>query len=351
MQTPVHTFFYCLSLSFFATLATQAQEYNPNDAGSYISYISNQHREITKDFLSYTSAAGHGKSARKVENRRKELIKTVNDARQKIGSMPGYAGDKTLRDSTAKYYLITYHILNEDYGKIVNLEEVAEQSYDAMEAYLLAQDRAGEKIDEASQRLQTTEKAFAANHKVNLIESKDELTAKAEKAGKVNDYHRTVYLVFFKSYKQEVYLSDAIQKKDVNAIEQNKNTLLKYSQEGVEKLKATPALYGDNSLEAGCRQALEFYQQECKTQIPVMTNFYLKEENFQKIKKAFEAKREKDRTKEDVSQYNQAITELNKAINEFNNATNQLNNARKKAIDGWNKASDKFLDEHTPKYR
>jgi uncharacterized protein YukE len=350
MHKQLRTFLFC-SLFSIPFGALHAQEYNPNDAGSYISYISSQHREITKDFLSYTSAVGHGKSARKIENRRKELLKTVNDARQKVGSMPAFSGDKALRDSTAKYYLITYHVLNEDYGKIVNLEDVAEQSYDAMEAYLLAQDLAGEKIDQANDRLNETEKAFAATHKVRLIESKDELTDKAIKAGKVTDYHRVVYLIFFKSYKQEMYLTDAVSKKDVNAIEQNKNTLIKYSEEGIEKLKATPALFGDNSLEAGCRQALEFYLQECKTQIPVMTNFYLKDENFQKVKKAFDAKREKDRTKEDVAQFNQAVNELNNAINEYNNAINQVNNARKKAIDNWNKASEKFLDTHTPKYK
>ncbi len=351
MQTQLRAFFCSFIVSFFAVVTLQAQEYNPADAGSYFSYIGQQHREITKDFLSYTSAVGHGKSARKIENRRKELVKTVNEARQKIGGMPAYSGDKTLRDSTSSYYLITYHILNEDYGKIVNLEDVAEQSYDAMEAYLLAQDMANEKIDQANARLHITEKDFAAKHNIRLVETKDEISEKAEKAGKVNDYHRVIYLIFFKSYKQEMYLTEAIDKKDINAIEQNKNSLLKYSEEGIEKLKATPALFGDNSLEAGCRQALEFYMQECKTQIPVMTNYYLKEENFQKIKKAFDAKREKDRTKEDISQYNQAIDELNKAINGFNAAINQVNNARKKAIDGWNKASGKFLDEHTPKYR
>jgi len=351
MRTQLHSFFCFVFLFIAAMMSAQAQEYSTTDAGSYMGYISSQHREITKDFLSYASAVGHGKSARKIENRRKELIKTVNEARQKIGSMPGYSGDKSLRDSTARYYLITYHILNEDYGKIVNLEEVAEQSYDAMEAYLLAQDIANKKIDQASERLQATEKTFASKHSIKLMETKDELSVKAEKAGKVNDYHRVIYLIFFKSYKQEAYLMDAFQKKDINAIEQNKNTLLKYSQEGIEKLKATPALFGDNSLEAGCRQALEFYIQECKTQIPVMTNFYIKEENFQKIKKAFDAKREKERTKEDIAQFNQAVNDLNKAVNEYNAVNTQVNNARKKALNGWSKASERFMDQHTPKYR
>jgi hypothetical protein len=126
-------------LFYFASAFSLLQAQNVANAGSYMSYIGEQQREIMKDFMSYTSAVAHGKSARKVENRRQELLKTMTDSRRKITGMAAYQGDKSLRDSTAKFLLISYHVLNDDYGKIMNLEEVAEQSYDAMEAYLLAQ--------------------------------------------------------------------------------------------------------------------------------------------------------------------------------------------------------------------
>ncbi len=340
-----------LFFSSFSSLFAQTQP-DLTQAGSYMTYIGQQYREITKDFLSYASAAGHGKSARKVENRRKELIQTVNEARQKVGSMPAFEGDKTLRDSVASYLLITYHILNDDYGKIINLEDVAEQSYDAMEAYLLAQDLAHEKLDKAQERLDVTEKTFADKHKIQLIASADdELSKKAKKVGEVNRYHRVLYLIFFKSYKQEVYLMDALNKKDINAVEQSKNALMKYSQEGLEKIKTITPFYGDNSLKTACQQALTFYIHECKNLIPSMTDYYLKEENFNKIKKAFETKREKERTKDDVNQYNTAVNDYNKAVGTYNNANTQANNERKKALEGWNKGSESFRDKHTPKYR
>lgn len=319
-------------------------------AGSYMSYISEQQREIMKDFMSYTSAVAHGKSARKVENRRQELLKTMTDSRRKVASMAPYQGDKSLRDSTAKFLLISYHVLNDDYGKIMNLEEVAEQSYDAMEAYLLAQAIAEDKIHEASVNLSALEKQFAGKHNVTIVETKDELAEKVVQAGKVNDYHNSVYLIFFKSYKQEWYLMDAISKKNVNAIEQNKSSLKKYAEEGLAKLDTMSAFKGDRSLLAACRQMLEFHKSECSKIAPI-TDFYLKEENFVKVKKAFETKREKDRTQADVDQYNKAINELNAAGSEFNNSNAQLNKNRSQLIDSWNKASKNYMDKHTPKYR
>jgi hypothetical protein len=87
-----------LSLPHFSL---QAQSLN--NAGSYMTYISAQQREIMKDFMSYTSAVAHGKSARKVANRRQELMKTMTESRRNIASMAPFQGDKSLRDSTAKF--------------------------------------------------------------------------------------------------------------------------------------------------------------------------------------------------------------------------------------------------------
>jgi hypothetical protein len=279
------------------------------------------------------------------------MLQTVTDARKKIASLPPYQGDKSLRDSSARFLLSYYHILNDDYGKIVNLEEVAEQSYDAMEAYLLAQELAGAKIEEAGARLEKVEKDFAASHQITLVETSDELSRKSAQATKVNEYHRVAYLIFFKSYKQEMYLLDAIEKKNINAIEQNRNTLQKYAEESITKLAGVPAYDGDKSLVNACRQAQEFFRNECKDKIALLTNYYLKEENFLKIKQAFEAKRENDRTQADIDQYNKAANELNKAANEFNTVSKQLFEGRKQAIDGWNRASQHFLDKHVPKYK
>jgi hypothetical protein len=323
----------------------------PADAGSYMSFIGQQYREINKDFLSYSSAVAHGKSARKVENRRQTLMKTVTDARRKITTMGAYQGDKSLRDSTVTYLTISYHVLNDDYGKIMNLEEVAEQSYDAMEAYLLAQDIAGRKVEEAGTRLRNMERSFASKHKINLIENKDELSEKLEKTTKVNEYQRTLYLIFFKNYKQELYMLDAVQNRSINAIEQNKNSLIQYTQEGLSKLDTIHAFNGDRSLVTATKQVLEFYKQECTQKMSIITDFYLKEENFNKIKKAFEAKREKERTQADVNQYNKALEEMNKGISEFNKTNQQLYSARKDLIDNWNKVSQNLLDKHTPKSR
>lgn len=320
-------------------------------AVEHMNFMSEHSVKIMSDMMSYTSAVAHGKSARKVENRRKELLQTVNEAIKKVSALAPYKGDKSLRDSTVKYLKIVNIVLKEDYDKIINMEEVAEQSYDAMEAYLLAQDMADEKLNEAGYNLEETERQFAKTNNVNLIEGSSKLSEKLKKATEVNNYHREVYLIFFKSFKQEAYLIDALNKKDVNAIEQNKNSLVSTSTEGLNKLKTIKAYSGDNSLVEACGQALRFYQKECKENIATLSNFYIKEENFNKVKKSFDAKPQSSRTQADVDQFNKSVNELNKASADYNNTNNMLSNNRNNVTEGWNKASANFLDKHTPKYK
>lgn len=339
-------------LPFFLFLifpnSLEAQSYA--NAGQYLGFMNDQHRQIMKDALSYTSAVAHGKSARKVDSRRVTLLQTVKDAQKKVGAMPAWETDKSLRDSTTAFFKITYHVLNDDYGKIVDLEEVAEQSYDAMEAYLLAKKLADEKLDEANERLEKTVEKFAADHNVNLLASEDKLSKKAKQASRVNEYYNEVYLIFFKSFKQEAYLLEALATKNINSIEQNKNSLSRLSDEGLAKLKTIQAFDGDPSLTVTCRDLLTFYKKEAD-KIPVATDYFMKEENFNKVKTAFESKKEKDRTQKDVDEYNKAVNDMNTAVNKYNDSMNVLNNDRGNMINKWNKTVSNFLDKHTPKYK
>ena len=58
-----------------------------------------------------------------------------------ISGLPAFNGDKEYRDTAVSFMKLYYNVLNEDYAKIINLEEISEQSYDDMEAYMMAQEK------------------------------------------------------------------------------------------------------------------------------------------------------------------------------------------------------------------
>ena len=317
-------------------------------AGDYIDYISKANDKLTETYLVYLSAVSHGKSARKVEKKRQEVLNAISDTRFSIMGMPPFKGDRSLKDTTVAYLKILNYIFNDQYGKIVNMEEIAEQSYDGMEAYLLAQEKAQEKLHEASLKQHETLKKFAVKNNVNLIESTNDLEAKMKIANQLMEHTDAVYLIFYKCYRQEAYLMESVNKRNLVSIEQNNNSLKKFADEGLNKLSAMKGYNEDAALINVCTDLMNFYKNEAD-KTSGMTDYFLKEENFAKLKKQFDSRSK--RTQEDIDRYNKAVNDLNASMEEFNKSNKDLNKQRDSAIDKWNKVYKDYLDNYMPKQR
>lgn len=334
--------FIFLAITPFGKIKAQAFE----DAGQYMHYISEANEKLSAVYLSYMSSVAH-QNARKQEKRRQDVVSAIFNTREKIMGMPPWKGDRSYKDTAVAYLKILNTVFNEDYAKIVNMEEIAEQSYDAMEAYLLAEEKAWAKLDDAAERLSKTSKEFAAKNNVTLIDTETEVGRKSKIAGDLNKHYNDVYLIFFKPYKQEMYLIEAIEKGNVIAIEQNNNSLEKFAKEGMEKLKDMKGFNNDPTLVNACREAMNFYMSEA-SQTKNMSDFFLKRENFEKIKKKFETKRNNDRTQKDIDEYNNAVNDINAALKDFNNLNQKLNKDRTNMLNNWNKNSSRYMDDYMP---
>lgn len=333
-----------LLLGAFAV--SHAQYNTPVD---YMNAVTGDSKNISAKVWSYISASSHSKSTKKVEKSRMELLETISSAMKKLAKVPPYEGDASFRDSALMYLELSFHIFNEDYANIVNMEEVAEQSYDYMEAYMLAREKANDKLDGAFDMLRSEQQKFADGHNINLVEAEEDQQSKNMKiANEVYKYYNELYLIFFKSYKQEVFMMEAMQREDVNAVEQNKNSLSTYSKDGLTKIAALSSYKNDRSLIDAAKSMLEFYQKEADKDVAIITDYYLKKEKFDKLKAAFEAKKESSRTQTDVDQYNTGVKELNTAVNTFNATNQELNQKRAQYLDRWNMSVQNFLDRHVP---
>jgi hypothetical protein len=304
---------------------------------------------LQKKYLSYMSEVAHGKRARKMEKRRTDLLASISQAIQEGGRLRPYKGDTSLREAFIQYWTVLLTIFKEDYHKIVDMEEVAERSYDAMEQYLLIQEKASEKLHEAHSKVGPAYETFAARHNVRLTEGQStKLTERLNAAGQVNSYMNKIFLLFFKSNVQEELMLEAMKKNDVNGVEQSKNSLLKFSTEGLVRLDTMKPYKADASLITACRKVLEFQKDEAENKATYMIDFLMKKEEFEKIKKAFEMKGASRRTQDDINAYNKAIDDYNKGVSIFNKTTGELNNSREKVIGNWDATRKKFMDVHVP---
>lgn len=316
----------------------------------YMDYIYKQNHELTQKYLTYLSAVSHGKSARKVERRRAEVLDAITNTRYNINGMPPYKGDRSLKDTMVAYLKLLNYIFNDQYGKIVNMEEIAEQSYDAMEAYLLAQEKANEKLEEAWNKQSNIQKQFAAKNNIDLVESEDATSLKMKQAGEVMKHADEVYLVFFKCNKQEAYLFDAMNKKNLVSIEQNISSLQKFAEQGLDKLKGLKGYNNDGSLIEACRELMDFYKMETEKSSGI-SDYFLKEEDFKKLKKQFDALPQSRRTQQDIDKYNKAVNELNESMDHFNKTNKDLDKKRNTLVNNWDKVYKKYMDQHMPVHR
>lgn len=338
--------FAALFLPLSISLSAQPAGDSPVDHMDYLNLLE---ENLSKKYLSYMSEVAHGNRARKMEKRRIELLNSVSEAIQSAAKLRPYKADAALRDAFKDYWMVLNTIFKEDYHKIVDMEEVAEQSYDEMEAYLLIQEKAGQKLHEAYRKVPAAYDAFAARHNVRLSEGQStKLSQRLDRAGKVNGYMNKVYLLFFKSNVQEELMFKAMGKNDVNGIEQSKNSMAKFSAEGLQRLDTIKPFNGDGSLLVACRKVLEFQKDEAENKVTFMTEFLIKKEDFEKVKKSFDATPPGKRKQADVDAYNKAIDEYNKAVNLYNKTNESLNNSRSKVITNWETTRKKFMDVHVP---
>jgi exonuclease VII small subunit len=340
-----------LLLLSFLTLSVNNFAQKTDSPVDYMNAISNAQVEMNQKYMAYSSAVAHGRRAKKVEKMRQQTLESITNARYKTIALPIYKGDNSLRQAGIDYIQFCYNVFSEDYGKIVNMEEIAEQSFDQMQAYILLQEKTGEKLKEASAKMSAAEKAFATKYNINLIEGKkDELGEKMEIAGKLTHYTNQVYLVFFKCNWEYNQIIEALNKKKLNDVEQARNAVIKYAQEGMGALNdSLRSFQNDPALAVACKQSIQYYKKAAETDIPKLLDHCLKQENFDKLKKTMEAKSNK--TQDDINAYNKAVKEINTSVQVFNQTNANLNNGSNQVGQNWQNAEKSFADIHMPYYR
>jgi hypothetical protein len=303
---------------------------------------------LNNKYIAYVSEMAHGKKVKKAEKKHQAYMDQITNCRYALAEIPYYKGDKSLHEGTKSYLKLVESIQKEDYGKVVNMEEIAEQSYDAMEAYILFKKKIDERMAQADKEFDLVQKEYCARNNINLVEGpKTEQGEKMKAIGAVSDYYDEVYLVFFKAAIHDEQLVEAMDSKNLTAVEQIKGSLIKYSEEGLARLDTFRSYKNDGSLKGSCRKALDFFKKEA-AMVESISDYYLKMEDFEKLKKNFERNPKAKNDQKEIDKYNAAVKELNKSLEKFNQTVQTMNKGRADAINNWNEAGKRFMDTHIP---
>lgn len=341
--------FFVLLILVSANEISYAQDLS--NPGDYMSAISKAQTEMNQKYMAYMSATAHVRRARKIDKMRQSALESIENSRENTASLPFYKGDNSLRQSSMDYIKFCYNVFNDDYAKILNLEDIAEQSFDEMQAFILLQEKTTEKIHEANDKMKEATNVFAKKYNVNLIESKNELTEKLDESSKLNHYRNQLYLIYFKCYWEDGEIVKALNAGKITEAEQGRNSLIGFAKEGLTGLDSLKNFAGEPAMSITCKEILQFYKSMAGNDMPKQMDYFLKKENFEKIKKSFDSKSGSDRTKDDVNTFNNAVKEINKATDTYNDVNKKMNTERTDAQNKWNDAEKSFADNHMPYYK
>jgi hypothetical protein len=334
-------------LILFVSTSLFAQDFKtPVD---YLNYLGKEQQTIAKSTWKYTLAVAHSTSARRIEATRKQLLKSIQTSSKKIEALKsGYKGDVEYRDKVLSYLYFAEKNINEEYSKIIDLQDVAQQSYDFMEAYIMTRDLVNKKLDAESEKVQLAQQEFADKYHITLSTELSDLGKKIELSNEVFDYHTVLFLIFFKVNITDVNLSNAIEKKDLGAIEQNASSLLKFADEGLEKIKTIPNYKNDSSILNETKKALLFYKKTAQEFTPKVVSYLMFYDKFNNAKKSLESKSESEKSKEEVENYNSMVKQINKEIAVFNKLSSDNYEEKTNILNNWNEKGDAFISKYVP---
>lgn len=340
---PIFTFLFLLLL----TPIIYAQEFKtPVD---YLNYISKETEVISRTTWKYTSAVAHSKNARKIDATRKALVKSIQNTTKKFEALKdGYKGDLEYQNQLLAYLSISEKQINQEYDKIIDMQEVAEQSYDYMEAFVMARDLVNAKINEEVAKLNANQKIFANKYGIQIGEDQSELGKKMKLSNEVFENHTQLYLIYFKVNFTESVLMKAIAQNDLNAIQQNSNALEQYSIEGLDKLKTFKAYKDDLILVNATKKVLEFSKKEALEFSPKVIAFIMLNQKFLESKTTMDNKSAAARSKAEVDNFNSLVNELNKEVGNYNTINTKFNVERSNVINNWNTTGTNFISKHVP---
>lgn len=249
-------------------LLTHAQEseFNLKNPGDYNNFIMKEVIATVQKNFEYISLSVHSDEYDQLEKKRKEVVNEIVKAKEHIREMPPLEGDTRLRDEAVDVldeYKTAFEL---DFKSILQLKRKSKDSYEAMETYFDAQNKAEEKVNKATRQLRKAQQVYAEKNNMRVVDSRsdDVLEKKMNKISEVNEYWRSLFLDYFKVSKQYDKMWDALSEQKAGPLHHQRELTLKLIEDILPLLKSKPTFNGDSEFRDQTINLIEYYQSIAK---------------------------------------------------------------------------------------
>lgn len=261
------------SLFFTLSLHAQDEEFNLKNAGDYNNFIMKEMTTAVQKNFEYLSFVVHSEAYDQMDEKRKEVVKQIVEAKDKVSHMPPLDGDTRLRDESIEVLNEYKNAFDIDFKQIIGLKKKSKDSFEAMKEYFKAEDEAEEKLNKATQKLRKAQRIYASKNNMTVVDGKadDELERKMGKAKATNLYWRSIFIEYFKVSEEYDLMWDALNQRKASVIDNERAKVVKVINNTIPDLKKIPAFNGDTEFRDQTISVLEYYKQVAEVQFAKIT--------------------------------------------------------------------------------
>ena len=320
--------FICIGLYGVTTAWSQSFS-SPVD---YLNLINGEQSQVTTRNLAYISESVHNDNLEQVEKKRKLVVSQIKRSVEKIRQLPAYEKETRLRDEAIAVLEEYQNAFNLDFKQINEMKAGRTDSYESMDAYFKAYEKAEKKVEKAGERYDKAQEIFAKKHEIQLLEGQEsEMAKQVRTVNQVNDYSRRIFLMYFRVSRHDGEFWKAVDAKKATLAERHRQSLLTHAQEVKTELSAFPPFREDS----------DYRDQTLK-----LINFYLKMAggDYSKMTKTLPMleKTPKFESQAEVDAYNAKIEEFNEIVQFYNQSHQEL-------VYNFNQSNAQMMQKHVPR--
>lgn len=244
-------------LFFFSVNSAQTKF---NNAAEYNDFIITEQRKTVKKNLEYISFSVHSEDYRQIEAKRKEVLRQINDSRNRINKMPDYDGNSKLKDEAVEVFTQYKSAFEEDFKDIIKLKQNRQSSFEAMEAYFKAQNQAEDRVNKATQKFSKVQEKFVRDNNLTFKEEDDDLSQKMQTVAALNLYARGIFLEYFKVSKAFSEMLEVLNEKKANTLNKERKQVIEVAAKVVPQLNEFGAFNGDRDYLDQTVSLAEYYR-------------------------------------------------------------------------------------------
>ncbi len=321
----------------FIVLSTTMKAQSSEEALEYLTEVTSSLEEFRIDTWNVLKSTVQNKSSSELESRILGLTNKIESTRKGINNEEGFYGDLSAKVAMTVYLRTAYDILSQDFKEIRTLEKRSPQSFEAMEKYLMSQNKANERLSEGGERLDNELKRFANRYKIEVTEEKSALAVKIERASQALGYYNQVYLSYFKVYHQKLSVYNALKSENMEKISNEIRTLKEYAQVSLDRLLILDGFMEDYSLHSAATNIIEQFLFEANEVFPTALRAIERKHIFNMAQEVFDTLPEEEKTNTDIAHVNSLIDPLNQAIDDQNTQFSTAESKRQELFNIWNR--------------